>query len=160
MIFDSSEKDKRNVGPRMTPDWTPEMLDEEGRKRGKAIAWARKAKAGEFVKDPFENVAIEGSLRFYCVLSALLVAFAFGASTPTALSMIGIEDGAPILGILQAPALAIVVAALGSSIVSAVVLAPQKNRSKFTWAVKGLLGGPVAILELRELDGLTIRGEE
>lgn len=136
------------------------MLDEEGKKRGKAIAWAKKAKAGEFMKDPFENVAIEGSLRVYCVLSALLVAFAFGASTPSALSMIGIEDGSPVLNVLQAPALAIVVAALGSSIMSAAILAPQKNRSKFAWAVKGLFGGPVAVLELRELGELTIRGEE
>jgi len=27
--------DKRNIGPAQTPEWTPEMLNEEGRKAGK-----------------------------------------------------------------------------------------------------------------------------
>jgi len=44
--------DKRNVGPRETPQWTPEMLDEAGKKAGQAQAWARKARMGELKEIP------------------------------------------------------------------------------------------------------------
>lgn len=153
--------DKRNTGPKMVPDWTPEKIDEQARKTGEAISWAKKAKAGEFKKDPFEILSIEGSLQWYCTFTALLVAFAFGRASPQALGMAGIDGDAArsLLDTLQAPSLVLVIAAVGSSVVSAALLAPGKNRSGFVWAVKGLFGGPLAVLQLRGLDTLITRGE-
>mmetsp|Transcript_17470 Transcript_17470/g.24281 ORF Transcript_17470/g.24281 Transcript_17470/m.24281 type:complete len:390 (+) Transcript_17470:92-1261(+) len=152
--------DNPNKGPRQTPDWTPEMLDEEGRKRGQTIEWVRKAKAGEFVKDPYEAVAVEGALRIYSVMTTLLVAFAFGRATPTALSTLDLEGSSSIQEALQVPALAVLLAGIGSSVVAGVILAPPKNRSGTTWFIKGLFGGPLAVLELKGLGDLITRGEQ
>ena len=52
--------DNTNKGPRQTPLWTPEKLDEAGKKAGEAQAWARKARMGALKKDPFEALAVEG----------------------------------------------------------------------------------------------------
>lgn len=144
--------DKRNVGPQQTPEWTPERLDEYGKSRGKAEAWARKAKLGEFVKDPEETLDLPFSYRAYAIFSAFLVAFSFGKATPTLLSQLDMSTG--VMELLQAPSLAIVIASLGSCIVSGVVLAPPKNRNAFVWGVKGLLAGPLAVVKLRVLDDL------
>uniref|UniRef100_A0A7S2DVS2 Uncharacterized protein n=1 Tax=Helicotheca tamesis TaxID=374047 RepID=A0A7S2DVS2_9STRA len=155
--------DKRNTGPKQTPDWTPEQLDEYNRKRGEALAWARREREGEFRQDENERLAVEGSLRIYASVVCLFVSFAFGKSTPAALSMMGVGGGngdyGLLLDVLQAPALALVVAGIGSSVVSGFVLAPGKNRSSVTWLLKGLLGGPLAVLKLRELEELKTRGE-
>ncbi len=151
--------DKRNTGPRQTPDWTPEKLDEEGRKAGQAQAWARKARAGEFKGDPFEVLSIDGSLQAYSIVTTLFVAFAFGNSSPKLFSMLDISGASGILDVLQAPALAMVLASVGSSIVCAVALAPGKNRNSFVWGIKGFAGGPLAVLKLRELEALITRGE-
>jgi len=126
------------------------------------LEWARRARDGEFRKDDDERAAVEGSLRIYASIACLFVSFAFGRSTPAALSLAGINasgEGGLLLDILQVPALALVAAGIGSSIVSGVVLAPGKNRSSLTWFLKGLLGGPLAVLKLRELEGLKTRGE-
>lgn len=152
--------DNRNVGPRLTPDWTPEMLDEEGKKRGRAQAWARKARAGEFVKDPYEMLAIEGAIQAYSIFFFLLISFAFGRATPSLFEMMHLENvGHNVQEIAQVPALVAILTAVGSSVVTSIILAPEKNRSQFVWAVKGLFGGPVAIAELRGLDMLQTRGE-
>ena len=50
--FEVPFADKRNTGPKQTPDWTVEKLDEWGRRQGRVEAWARKAKEGVFVNDP------------------------------------------------------------------------------------------------------------
>ena len=142
----------------MTPDWTPERLDEYGKSRGRALAWARRAKQGEFVGDPFESLDFPLSFRFYSIFSAFLIAFAFGRSTPNLLSQLDVSPGAADL--LQAPALAILLASVGSAVVSGAVLAPSKNRGKLIWAVKGLLAGPAALLQLRGLEVLITREEE
>jgi len=152
--------DNRNVGPRLTPDWTPEMLDEEGKKRGRAQAWARKARAGEFVKDPYEMLAIEGAIQAYSISFFLLISFAFGRATPSLFEMMHLENiGHNVQEIAQVPALVAILTAVGSSVLTSTILAPEKNRSQFVWAVKGLFGGPVAIAELRGLDMLQTRGE-
>jgi len=62
--------------------------------------------------------------------------------------------------LLQAPALAILLASLGSAVVNGAVLAPSKNRGKIIWTVKGLMAGPLALLQLRELGDLITRQEE
>jgi hypothetical protein len=155
-------QDKRNVGPRQTPDWTPEMLDEEGRKVGQAQAWAKQARDGEFEVDPFELLSIEGPMQFYSIVTTLLVSFAFGNSSSRLLEQMlhySKSDATAILGLLQAPAFVILLASFGSSVVCAAIFAPQKNRNSFVWAVKGFAGGLIAIKQLQELDTLVTRGE-
>ena len=60
---------------------------------------------------------------------------------------------------VQIPALALLVASLGSAVVSSIVLAPGKNRNGFVWGVKGLAGGPLAIFRLQGLDPLITQAE-
>ncbi|CAB9496411.1 expressed unknown protein [Seminavis robusta] len=150
--------DKRNTSPLQTPDWTPEKLDEYGKSRGRALAWARRAKLGEFVQDPMESIDLPLVFRVYAIGAAFFVAFAFGRATPNLLAQLDMSTD--IMGLLQVPALAIVVASLGSAIVNGVVLAPSKNRNTLVWAVKGFLAGPVAVSQLRGLEDLVTLEEE
>ncbi|KAL7545238.1 hypothetical protein ACHAWF_008588 [Thalassiosira exigua] len=150
--------DNKNIGPRQTPLWTPEKLDEAGKKAGEAQAWARKARMGELKKDPFEVLAVEGELRLYSIFVTITVALAYGKSTPTALKMVGFGSG-DALDFVQVPALALLVAGLGSAVVNGVIFAPPKKRSSFVWGMKGLMGGPLAVGQLRELDDLKTIGE-
>ncbi len=144
----------------MTPDWTPELLDEEGRRAGKAMSWARAARAGEFKNDPFELLSIEGALQLYSIVTTLLVSFAFGNSSSRLLEeILHYSDSAALLEFLRAPALAFVLTSIGSGIVCGIVLAPQKNRNSFVWGVKGFAGGPLAIRELKDLNALITVGE-
>jgi len=156
--------DKRNVGPQQTPEWTPAMLDEEGRKAGKAMAWAEAAKAGEFQSDPYERMNVEGKLQIYSIATALLTGFAFGKSTPAFLSLVlGGDDAAATvtgpLGLLQGLAFVLVLNAVLAGVLCGGVFAPKLNRSGFIWGVKGLAGGPLAIIQLKGLDILRTRGE-
>lgn len=150
--------DNTNKGPKQTPLWTPELLDEAGKKAGEAQAWARRARLGKLKKDPAERLAVEGELRVYSIFVAITVALSWGNATPRALSMIGI-DSDDFLIFLKVPALALVVAGLGSAIFNGVSLAPPKRRSSFVWGLKGLMGGPLAVAQLRELDDLKTVGE-
>ncbi|KAL3801125.1 hypothetical protein HJC23_002418 [Cyclotella cryptica] len=150
--------DNKNKGPRQTPLWTPEKLDEAGKKAGQAIAWARKAKMGELKKDPFEVMAVEGELRIYSIIVAITTALAFGNATPTLMSMTGLGSD-ELVKFLRIPAVVLLVASAGSGIVNAAVLAPPKRRSSLVWGVKGLMGGPLAVRQLRELGDLKTIGE-
>lgn len=151
--------DNTNKGPRQTPLWTPEKLDEAGRKAGEAQAWARRARLGELKKDQNEILEVEGELRLYSIITAMTVAFAFGNSSKQALDMIGISGVDPLLEVLQIPALTLLVAGFGSGLANALIFAPEKKRSGFVWGVKGLMGGPLALRQLRELDELKTIGE-
>lgn len=151
-------KDNKNKGPRQTPIWTPEKLDEAGKKAGQAQAWARKAKMGELKKDPFEVLAVEGELRIYSILVALTTALAFGNSTPTLIYRTGLGSE-ELVEVLKIPALVLLIAAAGSAVVNAAVLAPPKRRSSVVWGIKGLMGGPLAVRQLRELGDLKTIGE-
>lgn len=104
-------------------------------------------------------LTIEGTLRIYSILVAALVAFAYGRATPALFQMLNAQHGSDLQLLLQVPALAALLTAIGSSAVSSVVLAPEKNRNQFVWAVKGLFGGPVAVAELRSLGVLQTREE-
>jgi hypothetical protein len=150
--------EKRNTGPRQTPDWTAERLDEYAKMQGQAQSWARRAKLGEFVKDPFETMDSPIEFRLYAVLSAWFVAFAFGRATPMFLQdVVGSWSSSDIVSLtdsLQLPALVLGLASVGSSVVCAALLAPERNRSVLVWAVKGFFGGPLAVRQLRELDQL------
>ena len=126
-----------------------------GRQRGKAESWARRAKLGEFVKDPEESLDLSLDIRLYSVLTAVSVSIAFGRSTsPFLTSFMDPSSAQGIQSSLQAPALALVAASVGSCIVCGALFAPPKNRNEALWALKGLLGGPLAILKLRGLDTL------
>jgi hypothetical protein len=155
--------DKRNVGPKITPDWTPEKLDEWGKKQGEALAWARKAKEGLFVTDPNETLDLTLPQRAFSILVAFLAATAFGQSTPTFLtSVLGSDPDSSILAVpaaLQPFALVLVVSALGSSIVS-VMFSQKLNRNMIIWGIKGLLGGPLTVLQIRQLDALITQSEQ
>jgi hypothetical protein len=146
------------VSPQLTPDWTAEKLDEYGKSRGRALAWARRARMGEFVEDPLETLDLPFSFKAYAVLSAFFVALAFGKATPNLLAQLDMATDS--LEILQLPALAIVVASLGSAAFNGVVLAPSKNRRNWVWVVKGLLAGPLSVSQLRGVDTLLTRKEE
>lgn len=150
--------EKRNTGPMQTPDWTPERLDEYAKMQGRAQSWARRAKLGEFVKDPFETLDSPIEFQFYAVLTSWLIAFAFGRATPTFLSNVAGSWSAPdiqtLTGTLKIPALALGLGSIVSSVVCGVLLAPERNRSTWVWAVKGLFGGPLAVRQLQELDQL------
>ena len=151
-------KDNTNKGPRQTPLWTPEKLDEAGRKAGEAQAWARKARMGELKKDPFEILAVEGELRVYSIVVAFTVALAFGNATPTALRMLGVGSD-DMLDVFRVPALALLAAGFGSCLMNALVLASPKRRSSFVSGLKVLFGGALSIRQLRELDDLMTIGE-
>jgi hypothetical protein len=152
--------ERRNVSPAQTPDWTPERLDEWGKQQGKAQAWARRAKEGEFVGDPYETLDMALEQRVYSLLTGLCVALAYGKSTPTALAIIGAEgDISFVLDTLRLPSAALLLAAIGSSAFCA-LQAPGKNRSSFVWFAKGLLGGPLAALQLGGLPELITFGQQ
>lgn len=156
--------DKRNTGPAQTPDWTPEKLDEYAIQQGRAQSWARRSRMGEFVKDPSETSDLSMTVRSYAIFATLFVAFAFGRATPNFFTEIlhaGTKSDADGLqNVLQFPALALALASLGSCILCAAVLAPERNRSVISWGLKGLLGGPLTILELRQLNSLITREEK
>ena len=150
--------DKRNTGPMQTPDWTPERLDEEGRKAGQAIAWAKKAREGEFKTDPFEILSIDGGLQVYSIITSIFVAFAFGNSSRKLIEIFDLNDLSGVLDVAQAPALAIIVASVGSCVLCS-IQASGKNRNSFIWGIKGFAGGPLAVWQLEGLEKLITRGE-
>ena len=124
-------------------------MDEWGRKQGKAQAWARRAREGEFVKDPLETTELDAAQQAFSILTGLLIATAFGKSSPTFLvQMTGLlpdqASAQSVLGALQAPALGLLAASLGSLAVC-VLQAKEKNRDPVVWAIKGLLGGPLTV---------------
>mmetsp|Transcript_1447 Transcript_1447/g.1037 ORF Transcript_1447/g.1037 Transcript_1447/m.1037 type:complete len:135 (+) Transcript_1447:81-485(+) len=126
------------------------------------MSWAKKAREGEFLKDPFELLSIEGSLQLYSIVTTLITAFAFGKSSTKLLEDVlqfSNSESGSLLGLLQVPALVFVLASIGSCVVCGAILAPSKNRNWFVWGVKGFAGGPLAILQLKSLDSLITRGE-
>lgn len=149
-------QDNTNKGPRQTPLWTPEKLDEAGKKAGLAQAWARKARMGTLKKDPYEDMSIEGELRLYSILTTMFVCLAYGNSTPRAFEMMGLSVTSNNVDqtVVKIAALGVILAALGSALVNGVTLAPPRRRSSFVWGMKGLFGGPLAVLQLRVLDEL------
>lgn len=150
--------DKRNTGPRLTPDWTPERIDQYTQSQGRAVDWARRARLGEFVKDPLEVLDLNFMMRLYLTFMVMEVSFAFGRSTPTLFNLLDVPEST-ILPFLQAPGLALTAASVGSCIACGAVLAPPLNRSSFVWAVKGFLAGPLAVMELRAAGPLITREE-
>jgi hypothetical protein len=154
-LFERPFADRRNVGPKLTPDWTPERLDEWGKQQGKALAWARKAREGQFVKDPFESLDLELSQRMYSLLTALLISMAFGRSTQT---MLADNDISLSVEIFRAPAVVLLIASVVSSVLSS-VQAGSLNRNRLIWFIKGLLGGPLTVKQLGGLSNLLTEAE-
>lgn len=159
--FEVPFADKRNISPIKNPEWTPERLDEEGRRAGRAASWARKARAGEFKSDPFEILSITGGLQLYSIITSLWVSFTFGNSTRKMFEIIHIDlfDAEGFIQAMQGPAIAFLVSSVVSGIVCSAILAPPKNRNSFVWFVKGWSGGPLAVSQLKGLDTLKTRAE-
>jgi hypothetical protein len=151
--------DKRNTGPKQTPEWTVERIDEYTKQQGKAIDWARRARLGDFVQDPLEVLDLDAIKRIYMVVTVMETALAFGKSSPQLLDMLGATDSSGLLTALQAPGLVFLLVNVGSCILCGFSLAPPKNRSGAVWAIKGFLGGPLAVLELRNAQALITKGE-
>jgi hypothetical protein len=149
--------DKRNVGPPMTALWTPEQLDLEGRKLGRASDWARNAKAGAFVPDPYELLAIDGNLRIYSIVTSLLVAILLSKHVTGQLW--GESTATIFQSDLEPLAYTILIANIGACFWNA-SMAPSKQRNRWVWALKGLFGGPLAISQLKSLDILMTRAEQ
>lgn len=155
--------DKRNTGPGQTPDWTAEKIDEYAIQQGRAQDWARRSRQGEFMKDPAETSDLPTEVRLYAMATSLFFSFSFGRATPNFLAdllHVGTLDSAEGLqGVLQVPALVLALASLGSGVLCAASLAPERNRSVIVWGLKGLLGGPLTVLKLKDLDSLITRAE-
>jgi len=144
-------KNVKNVGPKQTPDWTPARLDEEGRKIGQADSWAlEERKKQEKEERNREILDFNGASRAYAIAMFASAALGFGKATPAALTMLDLDSS--IQTAVQIPAFVLLVSAVGSSILAAVVLAPEKNRSPLIWGLQALVGGPVAVLQLRNLE--------
>lgn len=152
--------DKRNTGPRQTPDWTVERLDEYMETRGRSVAVAKEAELENYVRDTAETWDLSGASKAYMVFTLVEVSFAFGRSTPIFLrDLLGMEDFSGLLDVFQAPALGLVIMSLTSAATCGWLLAPPLNRSTGLWALKGFLSGPLAIAELRGLEALQTGAE-
>jgi hypothetical protein len=154
---------KRNRGGGDRGYWTAEKLDEYGKMRGRVISEARRADADKIVPDRMEVLEnLDLSQRLYAICTALLVSVAFGRSTPVFFAQIlhyaGSSTDIPILDVAKVPAAALVLASVGASAYCA-IQAPQKRRNSLVWSIKGLLGGPVSIRQLRDLPSLVTRRE-
>jgi hypothetical protein len=139
-----------------------ETLDQYTKEQGRAQSWAKKARLGEFVNDPEEDMLnVPIFFRFYCILAAFEICFAFGKSTATVLQWFNI-DGAVggLLAPLQVLGLILAVSSIVGGVACGFLLAPERNRSSFVWTVKGLIGGPLAVGQLRELEALITQGEK
>mmetsp|Transcript_19238 Transcript_19238/g.53623 ORF Transcript_19238/g.53623 Transcript_19238/m.53623 type:complete len:412 (-) Transcript_19238:793-2028(-) len=162
--YEQPFSEKRNTSPAQTPDWTPEKLDEYAIQQGRAQSWARRSRLGEFVRDPFETSDLPLGSQFYAVFTAFFVAFAYGRATPKFLADVlhigTVSSAQGLQEILQIPGLVLALASVGSSVLCAVVLAPERNRGAIVWGWKGFLGGPLALTQLRGLDSLITREEE
>jgi len=135
-----------------SPDWTPSMLDDEARRRGRVIALLQAEEAAKKQIDQPEALRIEGGIRVYSTFIALLTAFAYGHSSDQAFFFLNIEE---LRDSIQVAAILALVISLGSSIAAAVV-ADRKHRDPIVWAIKGAAGGPLALIELNQLESLQI----
>ena len=149
---------RKKSATRRQPEWTPEMLDEEGRRRGQTYDWARRVREEKETSirktDSAETIDVNGGSRVYATVFSLLSSIAYGKATPQALEWIDVATATTITTSLHGIALMFVLTSIASSAYSSTVLAPQKNRNSFIWAVKGFVGGPLAVVHLKELDNL------
>jgi len=138
--------------------WTAERLDEWGKRRGRTLAEMEREQLESVVLDGMETTELDLVQRVYSIATGLVVATAFGRATPAFLSQVlslypSPQDTAGLLDALKAPAAALLLASIGSCAACA-VQAPEKQRNPVVWAVKGLMGGPFAVRQLRELPRL------
>lgn len=155
--------DVRNTGPKEQPYWTAERLDEWGKQKGKSLAEAKRLREEALVADRMESLDLELPQRLFSILTGLLIATAFGKSTPTFLSKtlnIVSDDQqlSSLLDLIKVPALALLLACVGSSVLCG-MQASGKKRNSIVWTVKGLLGGPLSVTQLRGLPTLVTRRE-
>jgi len=116
---------------------------------------ARKEGEGEFMKDPYESLNIEGSLLRYSIVTVPFIAFAWSDASSNILELLNLGDqGSILLNVMQFIAFKLALLPVFSGIICGLVFAPVKKRSRFVWGVKGIVGGPLAIVQLNKLDEL------
>jgi hypothetical protein len=182
----SKRPDSPPVGPAVASDsaskiqqafTTAQRLDVElARGAGRASSWAaaKRQEREKTKKVRTENAMYESmdSLstpqRVFSVVTWLLVALAYGQASPRFFTQVVPVAPSPsalseLLESLQVPATAFLLTSLGSAVASG-FLAQTKGRNLGSWAVKGFLGGPLTIRQLRDLqpivDGSSIANEE
>jgi hypothetical protein len=161
-LYVAPYKAKRNVGPKLTPDWTAERIDDELSRQGDAVSWARRARDERIVTDRAESLELGNVQQAYSLLTASLGAASFGKSTPIFLTMAGVlgsqEQIQGMLDVLRIPSLGLFLASVASSVLCS-KQAVEKRRNSIVWTLKGLLGGPLTLRELQQLPELRTRQE-
>jgi hypothetical protein len=178
--------DSPPVGPAVASDsaskiqqafTTAQRLDVElARGAGRASSWAAaKRKEREKTKKVRTENAMYESMdslstpqRVFSVVTWSLVALAYGQASPQFFTQVLPVAPSPaalseLLESLQVPATALLVTSLGSAVACG-FMAQTKGRNLGSWAVKGFLGGPLTIRQLRDLqpivDATSIANEE
>lgn len=161
-VYEQPFADKRNTGPKKDGyEYTVEELDRMSERQSKAARWANDARRDTLVRDPMETFDLDLTQRVYAMTTALLVVTAYGKSTPTFLTQfVGLPagSGSEFLGVLQIPALVLLLASVGSTVVCG-MQANDKRRNPVVWAFKGLMGGPLTVGQLRNSAQLVTQGE-
>lgn len=161
LLEEEFERPFADVRPRRPAGyWTAESIDEWGKRKGKSLSELQRARQDSIVLDENERLDLDLSQRAYSILTALAIAVGFGRSTPTFLAQtLGLfsspQDGdlTEVLDVLKVPALALLLASIGSCVYCG-LQAPGKKRNSILWAFKGLFGGPVAVGQLRQSPAL------
>jgi hypothetical protein len=154
-----TQRGRRTNGAALVPkgDWTVERLDAWSRQQKELQIWANRERERKIQADAVENFDSLGVGKLVSIGTAFTTAFAFGRATPTFWVTLLQHDLAE-LAIVQALAVALLCTCAGSAGYCG-YLAPQLQRSRTLWTLKGLLGGPVAVLQLRSADRLQTAGE-
>mmetsp|Transcript_2559 Transcript_2559/g.3779 ORF Transcript_2559/g.3779 Transcript_2559/m.3779 type:complete len:331 (-) Transcript_2559:220-1212(-) len=126
-----ADKSKKTKASTKDAYWTSERIDEYAKRQGEIYDWARESKSGRFVKDPDEVLAIDGPLRLYSIITSLFVAVAFARSTTDFVLTNILGSSGDLQETLQVPALAILLANLGSAVLN-FLQAPKKGRDSFS----------------------------
>ena len=109
-----------------------------------------------------ERFSLSGSQRFYFVLSSFSTAIAHGRATQEILSsgvsFFGVDTTTLSTTVEFANIISniLIIFAITSSSYS-YKLAGIKNRNPIVWVVKGILGGPLSAIQLRDLDTLDVK---
>lgn len=138
-------------------DWTVERIDAWALQQKELQSWARKERERKVQADKLENFDSLGLGKLTSVVTAFTTAFAFGRATPALWESVLQRDMDELVAV-KAIAATFLLASVGSSAYCGQV-APQLQRSRTLWMIKGLLGGPVAIQQLQSADRLQTAGE-
>lgn len=101
-----------------------------------------------------EKFTLDGSQRSYLILVAFTTALTYGRASQELLATPAYADvTAAVVGVSSIASVALYASAAGS-LGLCVRLAKEKNRNVLVWGMKGLLGGPMTVAQLKELNAL------